>query len=88
MQCRLNCAACCIIPSISSPSPKHPQGKKAGVRCKHLTNDLLCEIFDSPDRPAVCGGFKAEKLICGDNREEAFKVLAELEGIDNWLPLL
>ncbi len=88
MECRLGCAACCIIASISSSSPKHPNGKKAGVKCEHLTDDLLCDIFDSPLRPKVCGGFKAEKIICGNCREEAFRTLSELEGIENWRELL
>jgi Fe-S-cluster containining protein len=88
MECRANCAACCIIPSISSPSPKHPDGKQPGERCQHLTNDLKCELFDSLQRPKVCGGFKAEPLVCGTTREEAFQILAQLEGIDNWTEFL
>lgn len=88
MECRLGCAACCIIPSISSPLPKHPSGKEAGVKCQHLTDEFLCDIFDSPLRPKVCDGFKAEKIFCGENREEAFEVLAKLEGIKDWMALL
>ncbi len=84
MECRLGCAACCIVPSISSSSPKHPNGKRAGEKCKHLTDDLLCDIFDSPDRPAVCGGFTPEKLFCGDCREYAVETLAKLEGLSEW----
>ncbi len=88
MECRNGCAACCIVPSISSSMPKMKDGKPAGVRCAHLTENNLCAIFNSPLRPAVCGGFKAERLVCGSSREEAFKILAELEGLENWRSLL
>ncbi|MGV8826747.1 MAG: YkgJ family cysteine cluster protein [Breznakibacter sp.] len=81
MNCRTNCGACCIAPSISSPIPGMPKGKAAGVRCIHLTHDLGCAIFHSPDRPKVCGGFKAEPLFCGTNRTEALAILSQLEGI-------
>jgi Fe-S-cluster containining protein len=82
IKCREECGACCIVPSISSPIPGMPNGKPAGVRCIHLTSNFRCAIFHSPDRPKVCKGFKAEILICGDNREYALRTLAELEGID------
>lgn len=80
--CREGCAACCIVISISSPIPGMPKGKLAGERCIHLTSDLRCAIFTSIDRPKVCDGFKAEHIICGDNREFAIRTLSELEGID------
>ncbi len=79
MECRENCAACCIVISISSPIPGMPNGKPAGVPCVHLTGDLKCGLFNSPDRPAVCGGFMAERLICGYSNVEAFSILSELE---------
>ena len=81
MECRLGCAACCIYPSISSPIPGMPNGKTAGVRCIQLSDDLKCKIFDSPERPSVCGGFKAEKLICGETADEAYSIMATLEGL-------
>lgn len=81
MECRSGCAACCIYPSISSPIPEMPNGKPAGVRCIQLADDLTCKIFNSPKRPKVCGGFKAEKLICGNSAEEAYAIIASLEGI-------
>ena len=81
MNCRPKCAACCIYPSISSPIPGMPDGKPAGVRCVQLADDLSCKLFNSPERPKVCGGFKAEKLVCGDSANEAYKILASLEGI-------
>jgi hypothetical protein len=58
-----------------------PKGKPGGVRCIHLTESLQCNIFTSPDRPRVCDGFKAERLFCGSSREEALKILSNLEGV-------
>lgn len=81
MDCRSGCGACCIYPSISSPIPGMPKGKPAGVRCIQLADDFSCKIFDSPERPKVCSGFKAEKLICGDSAREAYEIIASLEGI-------
>jgi uncharacterized protein len=56
-----------------------PNGKPAGVVCIHLTEDFRCGIFNSPQRPEVCGKFQAEPLVCGQNREEALKILSGLE---------
>jgi uncharacterized protein len=81
MKCRERCGACCIVPSISSSIPGMPGGKPAGVKCIHLTGELTCSIYESPDRPKVCAGFQADKLVCGDTREEAIKVFSELEGL-------
>jgi hypothetical protein len=55
-----------------------PFGKKAGVRCIQLTEDLQCAIFNDPGRPAVCKGFKPEKMFCGDTAEEARIVFESL----------
>ncbi|MDX9696778.1 MAG: YkgJ family cysteine cluster protein [Bacteroidales bacterium] len=82
MKCREGCAACCIYLSISSPIPGMPNGKPAGVRCIHLSEDLKCNIFTSPDRPKVCAGFIPEKLFCGESAQEAYKILAGLENIN------
>ncbi len=56
-----------------------PEGKPAGQRCIQLTEDLRCSIFNHPDRPKVCSAFKAEDIICGDCRDEAFRLLGQLE---------
>ncbi len=77
--CRAGCGACCIAPSISSPIPGMPDGKPAGVRCIHLTDDHLCAIFTSDERPKVCAGFRAETLFCGECFEEAMEILRSLE---------
>ncbi|MBJ7545910.1 YkgJ family cysteine cluster protein, partial [Pseudomonas sp. OA3] len=65
--------------SISSPIPGMPDGKPAGVRCIHLNAEFLCAIFGRPERPAVCGGFKAEEQLCADDRESAIRMLGWLE---------
>lgn len=80
-QCREKCGACCIVPSISSFIPGMHGGKPGGVRCIHLSDDMKCNIFESPSRPKVCAGFQAELLVCGNNRTEAGDILAGLEGI-------
>jgi hypothetical protein len=69
------------MPSISSAIPGMPNGKPGGVQCIHLTVDLKCGIFLSPDRPRVCGGFQADPLVCGTCREEALDILGKLEGV-------
>ncbi len=80
MKCRPNCGACCIYPSISSSIPGMPDGKPAGIRCINLADDFSCKIFDHPDRPDVCAGFKPDPLFCGDSSDEAAKVLMMLQG--------
>jgi hypothetical protein len=78
MDCRLNCGACCIAVSISSPIPGMPDGKPAGVRCIHLLDDYRCSLYNSPERPKVCGDFKAEPEFCGSHRDEAYLILYNL----------
>ena len=77
MECRQNCGACCIAPSISSPIPGMPGGKPAGTRCIHLQEDFSCGIYEK--RPKVCRDFHAEELVCGNTREEALASLSNLE---------
>ena len=79
MECRMGCGACCIAPSISSPLPGMPDGKPAGVRCVHLSPEHLCRLFGLPERPEVCAGFSAEAWVCGSGREEAIRLIGELE---------
>jgi hypothetical protein len=73
MNCRPNCGACCIAPSIST------LGKPAGVPCQHLTGDMRCAIFDQPQRPACCGGLQPSVEMCGENRDDALHWLDKLE---------
>ena len=79
MQCRQNCGACCIAPSINTPLPNMPNGKPAGVHCFNLSDDNLCKIFDDPKRPQLCDDFKAGLDVCGTTREEALVLITVLE---------
>ncbi|MGJ8646876.1 MAG: YkgJ family cysteine cluster protein [Marinomonas colpomeniae] len=79
MQCRSNCGACCIAPSITSPIPGMPNGKLAGEHCIQLLSDFSCAIFKDPSRPKVCKDFMAEKYICSNSKEEAITILNHLE---------
>ncbi len=78
-ECRPGCGACCIAPSISTPMPKMPHGKRAEERCAHLTPHLACELFGRPERPAVCGGLQPSAEMCGTSREHAIAWLSSLE---------
>lgn len=78
MECR-KCGACCIIPSISSPIPGMPDGKPANIRCIHLTENMLCNLWGKIDRPKVCIEFKADEEFCGNSFEEAAKNYRALE---------
>lgn len=73
MNCRENCGACCIAPSISTLA------KPAGEPCRHLTADFRCAVFGSPERPACCSGLAPSPEMCGENREAALARLAALE---------
>ncbi len=77
--CRSGCAACCIAPSITSSTSAMPQGKPAGEVCVHLNSDLLCELFDTSERPKVCSNFTFDPEVCGNCREDALKNLNWLE---------
>ena len=79
MNCRIDCGACCIAPSISSPIPGMPHGKPANVRCVQLSEDNLCGIFGSPLRPKVGGSLQPSIDMCATNREEAIIYLIQLE---------
>jgi hypothetical protein len=79
MECRPQCGACCIAPSITSALPGLPQGKPADVPCPHLTTDWRCALFGDPRRPAVCGSLCPEPGMCGENREQALANLRLLE---------
>lgn len=82
-ECRAGCGACCIALSISSFIPGMPDGKPAGVRCIQLTEDNLCKLFGTDQRPAVCNNFTASQEMCGNSFEEAMQYLSELEAYVN-----
>ena len=77
--CRPGCGAYCIALSISSPIPGMPEGKPAGVRCVQLTDDNRCAIFDSEERPWVCGRLRPMPDMCGASAAEAMANIAVLE---------
>ncbi|MEC8075342.1 MAG: YkgJ family cysteine cluster protein [Pseudomonadota bacterium] len=79
MNCRPGCGACCIAPSILSPMLGMPEGKPAGVACSHLSEDMACRIFASPERPSFCASFQAEPSFCGNSRDEALAAIRVLE---------
>jgi uncharacterized protein len=79
MECRPQCGACCIAPSISSPIPGMPHGKPAGIPCVQLLPDYRCALFGKPERPAVCVSLRPTEEMCGANRTHALAFLAALE---------
>ena len=79
MDCRTDCGACCIAPSISSPIPGMPDGKPANTRCIHLADNFLCQIFTSPLRPKVCSSLQASREMCFTHRDQALTYLIKLE---------
>lgn len=79
MDCRVGCGACCIALSISSPIPGMPDGKPAGVRCIQLTDDNRCKIYGQPERPEVCNRLRPSEEMCGQDAQEAYIYLMNLE---------
>ena len=79
MQCRPDCGACCIAPSISSPIPGMPLGKPAGVPCVQLDTALRCRLFGQADRPAVCSSLRPSPEMCGTERQAALAWLTALD---------
>lgn len=79
MNCRPNCGACCIAPSINSPIPGMPNGKPAGVRCVQLDEQNCCMIFGKPERPSFCASLQPSEEMCGKSRIDAIEWLSKLE---------
>jgi hypothetical protein len=79
MECRKNCGACCIAPSITSSLPGAPNGKPAGVACPHLDQDLCCRLFSDPARPGFCTSLQPSVDMCGKDRDEALSLIAAME---------
>ncbi len=79
MNCRSECGACCIAPSITSPLPGMPHGKPAGVPCVQLLPDMRCAVFGKPERPAFCGGLQPAAEMCGTDRNAALLWLTQLD---------
>jgi uncharacterized protein len=81
MNCRPQCGACCIAPSIHSPIPGMPDGKPAGTPCIQLDEDYRCKLFGKPERPAFCGGLQPDVEMCGDTQQTRTYAI-------NWLSAL
>ena len=79
MECRLDCGACCIAPSISSQIPGLAGPKPAGQPCVHLLPGWRCALYGRTERPAVCASLRPSLEMCGANREEALAYLTALE---------
>ena len=79
MDCRPNCGACCIAPSITSPIPGMPHGKPAGIPCVQLLPDYRCALFGRPERPAFCASLRPQESMCGGDRVEALGIIQRLE---------
>jgi Fe-S-cluster containining protein len=73
------CGACCIAPSITTAMPDMPNGKPAGVRCLHLTEENECRIFGRPERPSFCLAWSPTPELCGDSLPEAIRNISALE---------
>ncbi|HEY1552951.1 MAG TPA: hypothetical protein VGG28_34210 [Kofleriaceae bacterium] len=56
-----------------------PNGKPAGERCPHLTIDVRCALFGTPERPATCVGIKPQLEMCGASAEQAMATLIAWE---------
>jgi hypothetical protein len=56
-----------------------PLGKPAGQRCVQLDENNRCRLFHSADRPIVCQQFPATADSCGENFDDAFGLLSDLE---------
>jgi len=61
--------------------PGMPNGKAAGQRCLHLTDEQKCALFDDPQRPQVCSQLQPSVQMCGDNRQQALHFLVTLESL-------
>jgi hypothetical protein len=80
MECRSNCGACCIAPSIHTAIPNMPNGKKAGEYCNNLDPvTFQCSIWGKENYPKLCGNFQACSEICGESRDEALINITHLE---------
>lgn len=80
MECRKDCGACCIAPSITSALPGMPLGKPAGLSCANLdTDSMRCRIWGRADYPELCRSFAACATVCGENRDEALQLITLME---------
>jgi len=55
------------------------------VRCPHLTEDIRCALFGTPERPAVCTSLRPQPEMCGESAEEAMQTLIRWERLTSSL---
>lgn len=82
MNCRPQCGACCIAPSIHSPIPGMPHGKPAGIPCIQLDEDYRCKLFGKPERPVFCGGLQPSLEMCGTPEQPRSYAIAWLDALE------
>ncbi|SDK83032.1 hypothetical protein SAMN05192566_2601 [Methylophilus rhizosphaerae] len=82
MECRPQCGACCIAPSIHSPIPGMPNGKPAGIPCIQLDEEYRCKLFGKPERPDFCGGLQPNLEMCGDHRQSRSYAIQWLSALE------
>lgn len=74
----LRCGTCCVAPDIST------LGKKPGERCRHLSQNHECGIYD--ERPAVCRGYRPDEICARiaaptlEERVAGYLALFDLKG--------
>ena len=56
-----------------------PHGKPAGVRCANLTDDNLCVLFATEQRPRFCTTLMPSEEMCGTSPTHAMQYLRDLE---------
>lgn len=56
-----------------------PDGKPAGVPCVQLDDHGRCRVFGRPERPAFCASLQPAADMCGEDREQALRLIGELE---------
>ena len=82
MECRSNCGACCIAPTITSKLPNMPNGKPSGTYCINLElTTLQCKIWGSGAYPKFCKDYQPCEEICGSSRQEALANIYYLDEI-------
>ena len=54
-------------------------GKPSGARCIHLDNGNLCLLWGSTRRPDFCDHFSPSPGTCGNNQEEAMRLIDLLD---------
>ncbi len=56
-----------------------PDGKPAGVPCVQLDEQGRCRLFGRPERPAFCVSLQPAADLCGEDREQALRLIGEME---------